>query len=41
MLISLGRENKEVRSYLTATIESNYVTEGSIEEAQTLLKSIA
>jgi TPR repeat protein len=41
MLISLGREYKEVRSYLTATIESIYVTEGSIEEAQTLLKSIA
>jgi TPR repeat protein len=41
MLISLGRENKEVRSYLTATIESNYVTEASFEEARTLSKSIA
>jgi TPR repeat protein len=41
MLIALGRENKEVCSYLTATIESNHVTEASIDEARTLLKSIA
>ncbi|MBN0986688.1 tetratricopeptide repeat protein [Amphritea pacifica] len=41
MLIDVGRENKEIRSYLTATIESNYVTEASIDEAQTLLESIA
>lgn len=40
MLIALGRENTEVRNYLTATIESKYVTEASIEEAQLLLKSI-
>lgn len=41
MLIAIGRKNKEIHSYFTATIESNYVTEASIEEAQTLLESIA
>lgn len=39
MLITIGREAKEICGYLTATIESNYATEASIEEAQTLLES--
>jgi len=37
MLITIGRK-KEIHKYLMATIESNCVTEYSVEEAQALLK---
>ena len=41
MYISIGRPKKEIENYLAATIDSDYVTEYSIEEAHGLLGKYA